>query len=47
MGQAAEPAGRVERSEHADVMATTEELLGESLNVPIHAALVRPGIWRD
>ena len=28
-------------------MPTAEELLGESLDVPVHAALVGPGIWRD
>src|SRR6478752_193999 len=28
-------------------MATPKELLGESLDVPIHAPLVGPGIWRD
>jgi len=39
--------GRVERSKHANVMAATEELLGKRLHVPVHAALVGPGIWRN
>ena len=43
----ADPARRIDGSEHADVVATAEELLGESFDVPVHAALVRPGIWRD
>ena len=43
----ADPAGRVEGGEHADVVAAAEELLGERLDVPVHAALVGPGIWRD
>ena len=30
-----------------DVVATREELLGERLDVPVHAALIAPGIWRD
>jgi hypothetical protein len=37
----------IDGSEDADIVATTEELLGKSLNVPVHAALVGPGIWRD
>jgi hypothetical protein len=28
-------------------MTATEKLLGKGLNVPVHAALVTPGIWRD
>jgi hypothetical protein len=44
---AAEPPWWVEGRKHTDVMATTEELLGERLNVPVYAALVGPGIWRD
>ena len=43
----AEPAGRVEGSEHAHVMAASEELLGERLDVPVHAPLIAPGVWRD
>ncbi len=43
----AEPVGRIDGGEHADVVATSEELLGERLDVPVHAALVAPGIWRD
>ena len=39
--------GRIEGSEHADVVAAAEELLGKRLDVPVHAALVGPGIWRD
>ena len=42
-----DPAGRIEGGEHADVVATAEELLGESFDVPVHAPLVGPGIWRD
>ncbi len=43
----AEPVGRVEGSEHTDVVAAAEELLGERLDVPVYAALITPGIWRD
>src|SRR6185312_15864543 len=43
----AEPTRGVERGEHADVVATTDELLGKRLDVPVHTSLVRPGIWRD
>jgi hypothetical protein len=43
----AEPVGRVEGSENANVMAAAEELLGKRLHMPVHAALVAPGIWRD
>jgi hypothetical protein len=28
-------------------MASPEELLGKGLDVPVHAPLVGPGIWRD
>ena len=38
---------RVERSQHADAVATIEELFGKRLDVPVHAALVCPGIWRN
>jgi hypothetical protein len=44
---AADPPRGVDGSEDADIVATPEELLGQSLNVPVHASLVRPGIWRD
>jgi len=47
LGQAAEAAGRVEGCEHTHVVAAAEELLGKRLDVPVHAALIRPGIWRD
>jgi hypothetical protein len=47
MEHAAEPVRGVEGSQDTYVMASAEELLGESLNVPIHAPLVGPGIWRD
>ena len=43
----AEAAGRIEWREHANVMAAAEELLRKRLHVPVHAALVGPGIWRD
>jgi hypothetical protein len=36
----ADPSRRVEGGEDADVMATTEELLGESLDVPVDAASI-------
>src|ERR1044072_8226399 len=39
---AAEPARGVDRSEHANVLARGEELLGECLDVPVDAALVAP-----
>jgi hypothetical protein len=29
------------------VVTPAEKLLGERLDVPVHAALVTPGIWRD
>jgi hypothetical protein len=45
--QATDPAWRIEGSEHADVVAPREKLLRERLHVPVHAPLVRPGIWRD
>ena len=47
MQGAAEPPGGVYGCEDADVMASPKELLGESLNVPVHAPLIGPGIWRD
>jgi hypothetical protein len=47
MEDTADPPGRVDGSEDADIVATPEELLGESLNVPVYAPLVGPGIWRD
>jgi hypothetical protein len=28
-------------------MASPQKLLGERLDVPVYAPLVRPGIWRD
>ena len=40
MHQPAEPAGGIEGSEHAHVVAAAEELLGERLDVPVHAALI-------
>ena len=45
--QPAEPVGRVEGGEHAHVMAAAEELLGQRLDVTVHAPLIGPGIWRD
>ena len=47
MQNAADPPRRVYGSEDADIVASPEELLGKSLNVPVHAPLVGPGIWRD
>ena len=44
---AADPIGGVEGGEYAHVVAASEKLLGECLNVPVHASLVAPGIWRD
>ena len=43
----AEPVRWVEGGENANMVATGEELLGESLHMSVHAALVAPGIWRD
>ena len=43
----AEAAGWVEGCEHTHVVAPAEELLGKRLDVPVHAALIGPGIWRD
>ena len=45
--QAAEAPRRVEGCEHTHVVAAAEELLGKRLDVPVHAALIGPGIWRD
>jgi hypothetical protein len=44
---ATEPIGRVDRREHADVVAPPEELLRERLDVPVDAAWIAPGVWRD
>ena len=43
----ADPARRVIGGKHANVVATAEELLSKRLHMPIHAPLIRPGIWRD
>ncbi len=43
----AEPIRRIEGSEDTHVVAPAEKLLGKRLNVPVHAPLVGPGIWRD
>ena len=42
-----DPDWRIDGGEYADIVATGEELLGEGFDVPVHAALERPGIWRD
>jgi hypothetical protein len=47
MEDATDPPRGIDGSEDADIVATPEELLGQSLNVPVHASLVGPGIWRD
>ena len=47
MRQTGQPIRRVKGGKHANVMAAAEELLGESLHVSVHAALVGPRIWRD
>jgi hypothetical protein len=36
----AEPVRGVDGSENAHVMAAAEKLLGECLNVPVHASLI-------
>ena len=43
----ADPARGVVRGKHANVVAAAEKLLSKRLHMPIHAALVGPGIWRD
>ncbi len=43
----AEPIWGIEGGEHTHVVTATEKLLGKRLDVPVHAALVAPGIWRD
>jgi hypothetical protein len=47
MKHPAEPVRRVYGSKNSHVMAAAEKLLGEGLNVPVHASLIGPGIWRD
>jgi hypothetical protein len=47
MGEPGDSILRVKWGEDTDVMATAEELLGKRLNMPVHAALIGPGIWRD
>jgi hypothetical protein len=47
MRHPAEAAGWVQGSEYANAVATAEELFGERLYVPVHAALIAPGVWRD
>ena len=44
---ARELVGRVPGREHANVVSTRQELLGERLDVPVHAPLVGPGVGRD
>jgi hypothetical protein len=39
--------GRVDGGKDTDIVAATEKLIGQRLNVPVHAALVGPGIWRN
>jgi hypothetical protein len=43
----ADQTGRIDRCEDADIVASTEELLGERFDMPVDAPLERPRIWRD
>ena len=43
----AEAVRRVPGSEHADLVPSVDQLLGERLDVPVDASLVRPGIGGD
>ena len=47
MQHPADLAGRIEGSKYAEVMAPSEELLGERLDVPVHTPLIAPGVWGD
>jgi hypothetical protein len=44
---AADRARGIEGGEHTDIVTAAQKLLGQSLDVPVYASLVRPGIWRD
>ena len=42
-----EAVGRIPGGKHAKLVAAVDQLLGERLDVPVHAPRVGPGIGRD